>query len=147
MLRTSTALPAAEVAEAYRQLAWIERLWRELKDVVELRPIYHHHKKDNVKGHSFAAFLALYLSAMLRRRLDELWHREHPDESTAAPVRPQPAKTRRPWEDLIRDLSQLRGLRVRLDAELHLLRTELKGTADQAFHALGLRPPPLAQKL
>jgi hypothetical protein len=147
VLRTSTELPAAEVAEAYRQLTWIERLWRELKDVVELRPIYHHHKKDNVKGHIFAAFLALYLSAMLRQRLDELWHREHPDESTAEPARPQPAKTRWPWEDLIRDLSQLRGLRVRLDEELYLLRTELKGTADRAFRAVGLRPPPLAQKL
>jgi len=147
VLRTSTELPAPEVAEAYRQLTWIERLWRELKDVVQLRPIYHHHKKDNVKGHIFAAFLALYLSAMLRRQLDELWQREHPDQPSAEPTRPQPAKTRWPWDDLIRDLSQMRGLRVRLDGELYLLRTELKGTADRAFRAVGLRPPPLAQKL
>ena len=48
---------------------------------------------------------------------------------------------------MIRDLSQLRGLRVRLDGELYLLRTELKGTADRVFRAVGLRPPPLAQKL
>ena len=88
VLRTSTELPAAELAEAYRQLTWIERLWRELKDVVQLRPIYHQHKKDNVKGHIFAAFLALYLSAMLRRRLDELWQREHPDAPPAEPPRP-----------------------------------------------------------
>jgi len=98
-------------------------------------------------GHIFAAFLALYLSAMLRRQLDELWQREHPDQPSAEPTRPQPAKTRWPWDDLIRDLSQMRGLRVRLDGELYLLRTELKGTADRAFRAVGLRPPPLAQKL
>lgn len=84
---------------------------------------------------------------MLRRRLDELWQREHPDEQPAEPTRPQPAKIRWPQDDLIRDLSQLRGLRVRLDAELYLPRTELKGTADRAFRAVGLRPPPLAQKL
>jgi hypothetical protein len=52
-----------------------------------------------------------------------------------------------PWEQLIRDLSQLRALRVRLDGELYLLRTDLKGSADQAFRAVGIRPPALAEKL
>jgi Transposase DDE domain len=146
VLRTNTTLPAAEVAEAYRQLTWIERLWRELKDVMEVRPIYHHQKKDNVKGHIFAAFLALYLSAMLRRRLDELWRREHPDEARKLPG-DEPARSHTPWEPLLRDLSQLRALRVRLDDELYLLRTDLKGTADRAFRAVGVRPPALAEKI
>jgi len=44
--------------------------------------------RGSVKGHIFAAFLALYLSAMLRRRLDELWQREHPDAPPAEPPRP-----------------------------------------------------------
>lgn len=146
VLRTNTELPAAEVAEAYRQLTWIERLWRELKNVMEVRPIYHHWKKENVKGHIFAAFLALYLSAMLRRRLDELRRREHPDEQAKAPGL-EPARLRLPWDEIIRDLSQLRALRVRLDGELYRLRTELKGTADRAFRAVGVRPPALAEKL
>jgi len=146
VLRTNTDLPAAEVAEAYRQLTWIERLWRELKDVMEVRPIYHHQKKDNVKGHIFAAFLALYLSAMLRRRLDELWRRDHPDHDAKAPGQ-EPARSHTPWDQIIRDLSQLRALRVRLDGELYLLRTDLKGTADRAFRAAGVRPPALAEKL
>jgi hypothetical protein len=42
VLRTTTDLPAWEVGEAYKQLIWIERLWRELKHVMEVRPIYHH---------------------------------------------------------------------------------------------------------
>jgi hypothetical protein len=146
VLRTNTDLPAAEVAEAYRQLTWIERLWRELKDVMEVRPIYHHQKKDNVKGHIFAAFLALYLSAMLRRRLDELWRREHPDEHTKD-LGQEPSRLHIPWEQIIRDLCQLRALHVRLDGELYLLRTQLKGTADRAFRAIGVRPPALAEKL
>src|SRR5262249_17306884 len=41
VLRTTTKLSAAECGEAYKELTWIERLWRELKDVVELRPVYH----------------------------------------------------------------------------------------------------------
>jgi transposase len=60
VLRTTTMLPADEVAEAYKQLHWIERLWRELKTVIEVRPIYHHKKKDNVKG----AHLRLVLGAL-----------------------------------------------------------------------------------
>lgn len=146
VLRTTTDLPAAEVAQAYKQLTWIERLWRELKDVMEVRPIYHHQKKENVKGHIFASFLALYLSAMLRRRLEETWEREHPEvkkESSA----PEPARLPVRWEDLLEDLSQMRALRVKLGDDRYLMRTELKGHASLAFRAVGLRPPPLAEPL
>jgi hypothetical protein len=144
VLRTTTDLPAAEVAQAYKQLSWIERLWRELKDVMEVRPIYHWQKKDNVKGHIFASFLALYLSATLRRRLDELRQKERPKE--ASPGRSlEPARLPLPWEKLLQDLSQVRAVTVRLDDQRYLMRTELKGHAHEAFRAVGLRPPPLAQ--
>lgn len=146
VLRTTTDLSAAEVAEAYKQLTWIERLWRELKDVMEVRPIFHHQKKENVKGHIFASFLALYLSATLRRRLDTLWQKEHPE---AAPPRSpeEPARLPVRWDKLMEDLSQLRAVRVRLEGERYLMRTELKGQAHEAFRAIGLRPPPLAQPI
>jgi hypothetical protein len=144
VLRTTTDLPAAEVAQAYKQLTWIERLWRELKDVVEVRPIYHWQKKENVKGHIFASFLALYLSTTLRRRLDELRQKERPEE--ASPGRNvEPARLPLRWEKLLQDLSQVRAVTVRLDDQRYLMRTELKGHAHQAFRAVGLRPPPLAQ--
>ena len=123
---------------------WIERLWRELKDVMEVRPIYHHKKKDNVKGHIFACFLSLYLSAMLRRRLHELREREHPETTPAEDARPEPAPLAVPWDKLIEDLSQVRAVRVRLNDERYLMRTELRGHASLAFRAVGVRPPPLA---
>lgn len=146
VLRTTADLPAAEVAEAYKQLTWIERLWRELKQVMEVRPIYHHQKKENVKGHIFASFLTLYLSATLRRRLETLWQKEHPQE--ARPSSPtEPARLPIRWEKLMQDLSQLRAVRVRLEGDRYLMRTELKGHAHEAFRAVGLRPPPLAQPL
>jgi len=146
VLRTTTELPAPEVAEAYKQLTWIERLWRELKEVMEVRPIYHWQKKDNVKGHIFASFLALYLSATLRRRLEALREKEHPE--AARPSRgAEPARLPVPWEKLLEDLCQLRAIRVQLDNERYLMRTELKGHAHEAFRAVGLRPPPLAQPL
>ncbi len=144
LLRTTTDLPAPEVAQAYKQLTWIERLWRELKEVMEVRPIYHWQKKDHVKGHIFASFLALYLSATLRRRLDELRQKEHPAEASPT-ARVEPARLPIPWEKLLQDLTQVRAVTVRLDDQRYLMRTELKGHASEAFRAVGLRPPPLAQ--
>ncbi|MBI2900172.1 MAG: IS1634 family transposase [Planctomycetes bacterium] len=146
VLRTTTFLPAVEVAEAYKQLFWVERLWRELKSVVEVRPIYHHKKKENVKGHIFGSFLALYLSAMLRRRLHEQAAKDHP-EWYLPPDGSEPARLHAPWDELMRDLSQVRAVRVRLENQPYLLRTEMKGHADFAFRAVGVRPPSAAQAI
>lgn len=128
VLRTTTDLPAEEVALAYKNLLWIERLFRELKSLLETRPIYHHWVKDNVKGHIFGCFLALYLTVVLRKKIEAL------------------GKTVE-WADLIRDLSQVRAIGLRLDGQRYLLRTDLRGSAHVAFQAVGLRPPPLAQRL
>jgi hypothetical protein len=128
VLRTTTDLPAEEVALAYKNLLWIERLFRDLKSLLETRPIYHHWVKDNVKGHIFGCFLALYLVVVLRKKIAAL----------GRPVE---------WHDLMRDLSQLRAIGLQLGDHAYRLRTELCGTAHVAFQAVGLRPPPLAQVL
>jgi Transposase DDE domain len=128
VLRTTTDLPADEVALAYKNLLWIERLFRDLKSLLETRPIYHHWVKDNVKGHIFACFLALYLVVVLRKKIAALGRTVE-------------------WADLMRDLSQLRAIGLQLDDQHYLLRTDLRGTAHVAFQAVGLRPPPLAQVL
>lgn len=128
VLRTTTALPAGEVAEAYKHLTWIERLWRELKNVMEMRPIFHWRKRENVKGHIFACFLALHLAALLKRKLAE------------AKLFPQ-------WDEVVRDLSQLRAVVVELGGEKYLMRSPLKGCADQVLGAVGIKAPPLAQPL
>ncbi len=121
-------LPAGEVAEAYKQLTWIERLWRELKDAMEVRPIDHHLKKDTVRGHLFVCFLALYLAAVLRKKL-------------AA------ADLELPWDELIRDLAALRAVEVELDGQRYVLRSPLQGHAGKVFAALGAKVPPLAEAL
>jgi hypothetical protein len=128
VLRTTTSLPADEVAQAYRNLQWIERLFRDLKDLLETRPIYHHWVKDNVKGHIFGCFLALYLVVALRKKLEA-------------------AGSKVEWDDLVRDLSELRAIELKLEDQRFLLRTELRGCANAAFQAVNLRPPPMAQPL
>jgi hypothetical protein len=128
VLRTTTELPAAEVAQAYKQLTWIERLWRELKDVFKLRPNYHWQSRENVKGHIFVCFLALYLAAHLRNKL------------AVAGVAIQ-------WDDVIRDLSSVRAVNVELGGETYRMRTPLRGAAGKIFAAVGIKPPPLAEPL
>lgn len=126
VLRTTTKLSAAECGEAYKELTWIERLWRELKDVVELRPVYHWRVKDNVRGHIFVCFLALYLAALLRQKLAT-------------------AQLELPWDEVIRDLSTVRAVTVNLAGEHYLMRTPLGGRAGKIFGAVGIKAPPLAQ--
>jgi hypothetical protein len=149
VLRTNTNLPAVDVAEAYKQLTWIERLWRELKDVMEVRPIYHHLVKDNVRGHIFASFLALHLASELRRRLAALRHEHAPKSSPTPPSGAasahEPPRPGVPWNDLMRDLAKLRAMRIQMGDERYLLRTPLQGHANHAFRALGMGLPPLAE--
>jgi transposase len=54
----------------YKQLTEVESNFRSLKDVLSLRPIYHHLER-RVKGHIFVAALALLVQRLLDRRLDE----------------------------------------------------------------------------
>lgn len=128
VLRTNTNLDADEVALAYRNLTWIERHFRDLKSLLETRPIYHHWVKENVKGHIFGCWLALYLVVTLRQRIEAL-----------------KLETKVEWADLVRELCQLRAIDLELEGQRYLLRTDLAGSAHVAFRAAGVKPPPLAQ--
>ena len=121
VLKTNTELPAEEVAQAYKNLWRVERIFREEKSTLEVRPIFHH-RDDTSIGHIVASFLALRLEVDLKRRLDE-------------------KKIEGSWPDLMRDLAQVQAVHVELDGHQYLLRTDLKGVAHQAFVAAGVRPP------
>ena len=121
MLRTNTGLSPEEVARSYKSLWQVERVFREEKTTLEVRPLYHH-RDDTSIGHIAASFLALRLEIDLQRRLDE-------------------KGVKVAWPDLMRDLGQVQAVRVELDGARYLLRTDLAGAANQAFVAAGLRPP------
>ena len=69
VLTTSTDLPAAEVALAYKSLWRVERAFRALKSTLDVRPVFHQ-RDDSVIGHIVGCFLALRLEVDLQRRLD-----------------------------------------------------------------------------
>jgi hypothetical protein len=121
VLTTSTALPAAEVALAYKSLWRVERAFRTLKSTLDVRPIFHP-RDDSVLGHITGCFLALRLEVDLQRRLDA--------KGLAAP-----------WPDLLRDLARLQAVIVDLDGTRYRLRTDCQGHAAKAFQAAGVAIP------
>jgi hypothetical protein len=121
VLTTSTDLPAAEIAQAYKSLWRVERAFRTLKSTLDVRPIFHQ-RDDSVIGHIVGCFLALRLEVDLQRRLDA--------KSLAAP-----------WPDLMRDLARLQAVIVDLDGTSYRLRTDCQGHAAKAFQAAGVAIP------
>lgn len=57
-----------ELLDAYLQLQEIERCFRVIKSVLELRPVYHHRQR-RVETHVFLNFLAFLLAKTLEQKL------------------------------------------------------------------------------
>jgi hypothetical protein len=83
LLRTSDPTMSAEdIALGYKQLLEVERGWRDLKQVIDLRPVYHR-KEERIRAHVILCWLALLLARVaesacgatwpqLRRQLDRI---------------------------------------------------------------------------
>ncbi len=61
-------LTPVEAVTAYKELNEVERGFSHLKDLLELRPVYHH-RDERVQGHVFVAALALLLDRALEKSL------------------------------------------------------------------------------
>ena len=61
-------ITAAEAVAAYKQLNTVEQGFRDLKDVIDMRPIYHKND-DRIEAHIFVASLALFLKRTLEYQL------------------------------------------------------------------------------
>lgn len=121
VLRTNTQLSPEEIAKTYKSLWRVERLFREQKSTLHVRPIFHH-RDDTSLGHIVAGFLALRLEVDLQRRLDE-------------------KRINASWPDIMRDLKQIQSVMVELDGNRYRMRTDMKGSASSIFTATGVRPP------
>lgn len=61
-------LSPPDAVRAYKELGEVERAFRKMKDVLELRPIYHHDPK-RVEAHVLVAALAFLLDRLLEKKL------------------------------------------------------------------------------
>ena len=127
MIGSSSELSPAEIGVAYKELWWVEQAFRELKTGLEIRPVYHS-TATRVRGHFGICFLALVMESALSRMLKE-------------------GKPQTSYREVLKDVEQVKAVRVELNDQAFLLRTELVGRAYEAFQALGLRPPPRLQPL
>lgn len=73
LLRTSDpSLSAEDIALGYKQLAEVERGWRDLKHVLDLRPVYHR-KEERIRAHVILCWLALLLIRIAETKTDDTW--------------------------------------------------------------------------
>lgn len=61
-------LDAVEAVKQYKELSEVERGFRSLKDVIEMRPVYHQ-KESRVRAHIFVAALSFLLERVLEKKL------------------------------------------------------------------------------
>jgi hypothetical protein len=73
LLRTSDPrLPAEDIALGYKQLLEVERSWRDLKQVIDLRPVYHR-KEERIRAHVILCWLALLLIRIAETATGATW--------------------------------------------------------------------------
>jgi hypothetical protein len=115
---TDPTIPAADLARLYKSLLDVERCWRDLKQVIDIRPVYHH-KDDRIRAHVLLCFLALIIVRVAENATGLSWTR-------------------------IRAELQRMHLGEFTGAAGHVSqRTETSPTQRDIFHALKIKEPPM----
>lgn len=128
VLTTNTNLTAAEVALQYKELWRVEYVFRDMKSILETRPVYHQ-LDETIKGHVFCSFLALLLRKELDKRLDA----QNLDLE---------------WNDIKRDLLSLQEVVIDETSNRRVvIRTTPKGVCSSVFRAVGVALPPTIKEL
>lgn len=127
VLITNTDLSPEAVALKYKELWQVEQAFRDMKSILETRPVYHQ-RDENIRGHVFCSFLALVLKKELQRRLEEAGHVFE-------------------WVDIKRDLKSLQEVGITDKGKSLLLRTKCDGVCGKVFQAVGVAIPPTIREL
>jgi hypothetical protein len=67
-------LSAEDIALGYKQLLEVERGWRDMKQVLDLRPVYHR-REDRIRAHVVLCWLALLLIRVIENSTGQTWNR------------------------------------------------------------------------
>ena len=127
VLITNTELSAEQVALKYKELWQVEQVFRDVKSVLETRPVYHQ-RDENIRGHVFCSFLSLVLRKELDRRLEEDGHAFE-------------------WADIKQDLKALEEVVIEDNGRSLALRTQCVGTCGKVFQAVGVAVPPTIRQV
>jgi hypothetical protein len=66
------AMSAEDIAAGYKQLLEVERGWRDMKSVLDLRPVYHR-LEERIRAHVILCWLALLLIRVAENHTDQTW--------------------------------------------------------------------------
>jgi len=121
VLTTNTDLSATQVALKYKELWQVERVFRDVKSLLETRPIYHQ-RDENIRGHVFCSFLALVLRKELEKRLNDAGHIFE-------------------WSDIKQDLKALKRLTIEEGNKRFAIRTQCQGNCGKIFQAVRVALP------
>ena len=67
-------LSAEDIAVGYKQLLEVERGWRDMKQVIDLRPVYHR-LEERIRAHVILCWLALLLIRIIETSTGTTWNR------------------------------------------------------------------------
>lgn len=127
VLTTNTDLTAEKVALKYKELWQVERVFRDIKTLLETRPIFHK-RNDTIRGHVFCSFLALILRKELERRLESSGHFFE-------------------WADIKQDLKALQEIVIKENGKRLAIRSQCLGTCGKLFQAMRLALPPTIREI
>ena len=127
VLETNSDLPSEKVALRYKELWQVEYVFRDLKSILETRPIFHQ-RGDTIRGHVFCTFLALLLKKELFCRLEEAGHDLE-------------------WSDIVQDLEALQETVIEENGSRLTIRTECQGTCSKIFQAVRVAVPPMIREV
>ena len=65
-------LSAEDIALGYKQLLEVERGWRDMKSIIDMRPVYHR-VEDRIRAHVLLCWLALLLIRIAETRTGQTW--------------------------------------------------------------------------
>jgi Transposase DDE domain len=73
LLRTADPkLSAEDIATGYKQLLEVERGWRDMKQVIDLRPVWHR-REHRIRAHVILCWLALLLARIAENACGQTW--------------------------------------------------------------------------
>jgi transposase len=118
VLTTNTDLSAEKVALKYKELWQVERVFRDIKTLLETWPVFHQ-CDENIRGHVFCSFL---------RRLNNAGHVFE-------------------WADIKQDLEALQTVTIEEGGKRFAIRTECRGNCGKIFQAVGVALPPTIREI
>ena len=127
VLKTNTDLSAEQVALKYKELWQVEHAFRDIKSLLETRPVFHQ-RDETIRGHVFCSFLALVLRKELYQRLEANGYRFE-------------------WSEIKQDLKSLQEIVIEDNGTSLTIRSECLGTCSKVFQSVGVAIPPTIREI